>query len=299
MAATAGTAAIVPRRFQGRINPVRAGAIALADHRDRDLAGVHASRCRGSDPFEFNAVFQTVEQPAARLAGAHRRRQRRQGRRRSSARRTPTSSRSRWRWTRRGCRSTRTRRSKIRSRIFLEGNFFVDLTPGTPSADKVGDGDTIPVTQTSTPVQLDQLLTALQTQRPRVPAGPAEGPRRRAHAQADRRRRRRPGPGRAGRVRGQVAERLAQLRAGVARRARPRSTRRCSAPSRTTSRKLIAGLDKVDDRARHQRGAAEGLHHELQPLLRDLRRGADEPDRGDRRCWGRPLENARNVARRA
>ena len=38
--------------------------------------------------------------------------------------------------------------------------------------------------------------------------------------------------------------------------------------------KLIAGLDKVDDRARHQRGAAEGPHHELQPLLRDLRRAS-------------------------
>ena len=38
-----------------------------------------------------------LEQPAPRLAGADRRRQRRQGRRRSSARRTPTWSRSRWR----------------------------------------------------------------------------------------------------------------------------------------------------------------------------------------------------------
>ena len=51
----------------------------------------------------------------------------------------------------------------IRSRIFLEGNFFVDLRPGTPSAPTIDDGDTLPVTQTATPVQLDQLLTALQT----------------------------------------------------------------------------------------------------------------------------------------
>ena len=83
--------------------------------------------------------------------------------------------------------------AKIRSRIFLEGNFFVELSPGTPNGDKLDDGDTIPVTQTSTPVQLDQLLTALQTQRPRVAAGPADRPRRRAHAQAERGRRRRPG----------------------------------------------------------------------------------------------------------
>jgi ABC-type transporter Mla subunit MlaD len=53
--------------------------------------------------------------------------------------------------------------AKIRSRIFLEGNFFVELSPGTPNGEELDDGDTIPVTQTSTPVQLDQLLTALQT----------------------------------------------------------------------------------------------------------------------------------------
>ena len=51
---------------------------------------------------------------------------------------------------------------KIRPRIFLEGNFFVDLRPGTPSAPTISDGDTIPMTQTATPVQLDQVLTALQ-----------------------------------------------------------------------------------------------------------------------------------------
>jgi phospholipid/cholesterol/gamma-HCH transport system substrate-binding protein len=51
----------------------------------------------------------------------------------------------------------------IRPRIFLEGNFFVDLAPGSPSAPRLSDGDTIPVNQTSGPVQLDQVLTALQS----------------------------------------------------------------------------------------------------------------------------------------
>ena len=51
---------------------------------------------------------------------------------------------------------------KIRPRIFLEGNFFVDLSPGTPGSPTISDGDTIPITQTSEPVQLDQVLTALQ-----------------------------------------------------------------------------------------------------------------------------------------
>jgi ABC-type transporter Mla subunit MlaD len=51
---------------------------------------------------------------------------------------------------------------EIRPRIFLEGNFFVDLHPGSPSAHSLSSGDTIPVTQTSTAVQLDQILTSLQ-----------------------------------------------------------------------------------------------------------------------------------------
>ncbi|MCW2967476.1 MAG: hypothetical protein JWM71_1248, partial [Solirubrobacteraceae bacterium] len=50
----------------------------------------------------------------------------------------------------------------IRPRIFLEGNFFVDLNPGSPSAPVISDGDTIPVNQTRAPVQLDQILTTLQ-----------------------------------------------------------------------------------------------------------------------------------------
>ena len=52
---------------------------------------------------------------------------------------------------------------KIRPRLFLEGNFYVDLQPGTPSGPRIDDGDLIPVTQTSTPVQIDQVLTALQS----------------------------------------------------------------------------------------------------------------------------------------
>src|SRR3954468_24471547 len=54
--------------------------------------------------------------------------------------------------------------AKIRPRIFLEGNFFVDLHPGTPAAPKLDDNDRpLPMTQTSAPVQLDQVLTALQS----------------------------------------------------------------------------------------------------------------------------------------
>jgi virulence factor Mce-like protein len=53
--------------------------------------------------------------------------------------------------------------AKIRPRIFLEGNFFVDLRPGTPDSPELKDGGVIKVTHTSSPVQLDEVLTALQS----------------------------------------------------------------------------------------------------------------------------------------
>ena len=52
---------------------------------------------------------------------------------------------------------------KIRPRIFLEGNWFVELQPGSPSAKTLSSGATLPITQTSDPVQLDQVLDALNT----------------------------------------------------------------------------------------------------------------------------------------
>lgn len=51
----------------------------------------------------------------------------------------------------------------IRPRIFLEGNFFLDLDPGSPSAPELDSGGSIPVSRTSTAVQLDEVLTALQS----------------------------------------------------------------------------------------------------------------------------------------
>jgi virulence factor Mce-like protein len=53
--------------------------------------------------------------------------------------------------------------AKIRPRIFLEGNFFVDLKPGTPQSPQLSSGDTLKISQTATPVQLDQVLTSLQS----------------------------------------------------------------------------------------------------------------------------------------
>jgi virulence factor Mce-like protein len=52
---------------------------------------------------------------------------------------------------------------KVRPRIFLEGNFFVDLKPGSPNSPELPSGGTIPLANTATPVQLDQILTELDS----------------------------------------------------------------------------------------------------------------------------------------
>src|SRR4051794_1054571 len=50
----------------------------------------------------------------------------------------------------------------IRPRLFLEGNFFLDLTPGSPESPELPSGGTIPISDTAAAVQLDQVLSALQ-----------------------------------------------------------------------------------------------------------------------------------------
>lgn len=49
----------------------------------------------------------------------------------------------------------------IRTRTFLEGNFYVALQPGTPYAPVLGSGATLPAANTSGPVQLDRVLSSL------------------------------------------------------------------------------------------------------------------------------------------
>lgn len=53
--------------------------------------------------------------------------------------------------------------ARIRFRIFLEGNPFIDLQPGTPGSKEIDSGGTIPVAQTAGPVQLDQLLSSVNS----------------------------------------------------------------------------------------------------------------------------------------
>jgi virulence factor Mce-like protein len=51
---------------------------------------------------------------------------------------------------------------KIRPRIFLEGNMFVDVQPGTPESPTLKSGGSIPASQTASPVQFEEVLRVLQ-----------------------------------------------------------------------------------------------------------------------------------------
>jgi len=53
--------------------------------------------------------------------------------------------------------------ARIRFRIFLEGNPFIDLSPGTPGSPDIKSGGNIPVAQTAGPVQLDQVLSSINS----------------------------------------------------------------------------------------------------------------------------------------
>jgi len=53
--------------------------------------------------------------------------------------------------------------ARIRPRLFLEGNWFVDLDPGTPEAAEMPNDGMIPVARTGTAVQIGDLIRTLQT----------------------------------------------------------------------------------------------------------------------------------------
>lgn len=51
----------------------------------------------------------------------------------------------------------------LRPRLFLEGNFFVDVRPGSPTASDLDEGDTIPIGQTASAVRIDSVLRILRS----------------------------------------------------------------------------------------------------------------------------------------
>ena len=73
---------------------------------------------------------------------------------------------------------------QLRPRLFLEGNLFVDLKPGSPDAPEAEDGYIVPINQTAVSVQLADVLGTLTSDVRRQP-----DPRRRAGRRARRSRR--------------------------------------------------------------------------------------------------------------
>ena len=102
---------------------------------------------------------------------------------------------------------------EIRERIFLEGNLFMNIKPGSPSAPELDDGDTIPVSQTSAPVQLDQVLGTLQANTRKDLQDLLVGYGEALNGQPTAGRGRRPGSRRQGRDRRHGAQPVAPLRA--------------------------------------------------------------------------------------
>ena len=76
-------------------------------------------------------------------------------------RRAPRS--SRWRSRRRAARSARTPRFKVRPRLFLEGNYFIDVSPGTPGADELEEGPWCPPPRRPGPVSVGDFLKTFES----------------------------------------------------------------------------------------------------------------------------------------
>ena len=75
----------------------------------------------------------------------------------------------------------------IRPRIFLEGNFFIELDPGSPSAPELASGGTIPVSRTVDRGPARRSADRAAGAGPRRPQPPAGELRQGAEPQADRR----------------------------------------------------------------------------------------------------------------
>jgi phospholipid/cholesterol/gamma-HCH transport system substrate-binding protein len=151
---------VVVRRFQGRINPVRAGLIAAI----LVIVATYLAFSKAlpwQDAFEMKAVFQSVNNirldSPVRIAGVEVGKVTKVEHKDNSPYGVVTMQ-----IEDNGLPIHDDATLKIRPRLFLEGNFFVDVTAGTPGSPTIEDGHTFPVTQTAYPVQLDQILTSLQ-----------------------------------------------------------------------------------------------------------------------------------------
>ena len=143
------------------VRPFAAGAIALV----LILTTVYFVYTKAnpfSSPYEFEAIFDDVNdmkrRSPVRIAGVT------VGRVKSVEPLPDGSGRARVRMevSEAGLPIKQDANLKVRSRLFLEGNYYVDLHPGTPRAPELESGGVIPPNQTASPVQFGEVLTALQ-----------------------------------------------------------------------------------------------------------------------------------------
>ena len=183
---------------------------------------------------------------------------------------------------------------KIRPRLFLEGNFFVDMTAGTPGRPTIDDGDTIPVTQTAYPVQLDQhpdLASEGHAQGPPEAARRASATASTHKPNAPRTTWRRTPTCRASPA-GQALNDSLDLRArgGLKDAARVNEAFLGTEPRRPAQADRRPSEDAR--RPRPERGAAQGLLHQLQPHDGGARLGAGQPRARRYGLLGPTLEKA-------
>ena len=177
---------------------------------------------------------------------------------------------------RRGPADPQGRHVTIRPRLFLEGNFFLDLDPAARAPRTCRAAGTIPVTpdRHRGPARPDPDLAA--EGQPHGPQAGARGLRQRAHPQADRGRGRDPGPGpgpdrrealnQTFKYGGKAGRDLVDRQPGAPGRAPARPLEPDPRPARTCSAKLAS-----------DRGRAQGPDHQLQHHRRRARVGVDQP----------------------
>ena len=165
---------------------------------------------------------------------------------------------------------------KVRPRLFLEGNFFLDVHPGSPSAPELDErvDDPRHADDHRRPDRRDPDLAPVRHQ-DQPAAGPG-GVRGGAQRRADRRRGRHPGPGRAGPDRRPGDQQDLPLRRQGGPHQRDRQP---GVPGRASARPLEPDprpARPVREARLHRRGA-ERLHHQLQHHRRGVRLGVRQP----------------------
>ena len=150
-----------PRRHGPRVRPLYAGLIAIAAIAAASYVVFGGSLPFRSSPFVLRAVFTSNTQihipSPVRIAGVD------VGRVTSVRAVAPGSSAGvvTMQISPDGLPIHADATAAIRERIFLEGNVYIDLRPGSPSAPILASGATLPAANTSGPVQLGDVLSSL------------------------------------------------------------------------------------------------------------------------------------------